>query len=95
MPEVSKVKPSNVMYFAPLNAAVKFAVVDEDVGAKVTTGDVLLLGSLWKVMVLTWLTPEYEPNVICSVYVPEATLNVTGPLTPFVARSERAAVNVV
>jgi 2-keto-4-pentenoate hydratase len=46
VPEVSKVNPSNLMYFAPLKAAVKLAVVDEDVGAKVTTGDVLLLGSL-------------------------------------------------
>ena len=89
------VKPSNVIYFAPLKDAVKLEVLAEDVGAKVKTGDVLLLGSLWNVMVLTWLAPEYDPKVICSVYVPDATLNVTGPLTPFVARSERAAVNVV
>ena len=83
------------MYFAPLKDAVKLDASAEEVGANVKTGDVLLLGALWNVMVLTWLAPEYESNVICSVYVPEATLNVTGPLTPFVARSERAAVNVV
>jgi len=46
-----------MMYFAPLNRAVKLDDTDEEVGAKVKTGEVLLLGSLWNVMVFTWLTP--------------------------------------
>ena len=45
------------MYFAPLNRAVKLEAIDDEVGAKVKTGELALLGSLWNVMVFTWLTP--------------------------------------
>ena len=51
------------------------------------------VGAFWKVTRFVALDPVIAPMTICSEYVPAATLNVTGPLTPEVVNAETAAVN--
>ena len=53
-----------------------------------------MAGFAWNVMVFVVEVPDTAGIVNCSVYVPAATLKITGPFTPFADRAVTAAVKL-
>ena len=65
------------------------------VGEYVISAGAVLAGFAWNVIVFVVEVPVMAGTVSCSLYVPAATLKITGPFTPFADRAVTAAVKLV
>ena len=81
------------MLFVAFKCIVQLSV--DPVGEYVISAGDVLLGFAWNVIVFVVEVPVTAGTINCSVYVPAAALNTTGPLTPLALNADTAAVKLV